>query len=67
MTQENRPESKPRYVKKEIAEGDLYWVDADSSIRVVKKCQGCGKLVLSEWVSKPVAEIKCGKCSYGKE
>ena len=43
-------------------EGDLFWVDADSTIRVVVRCSGCGKGFLGLWTSKPVKTLTCKVC-----
>lgn len=52
-----RPDGKPR---RKV--GDLFWVDADESIRIVFKCSTCGRGLLVPWSSKTLKEVRCREC-----
>jgi len=52
-----RPDGKPR---RKV--GDLFWVDADASIRIVFKCSACGRGLLVPWSSSTPKEVRCREC-----
>ena len=57
-----RPDGKPR---RKV--GDLMWVDADETIRMVVKCAGCGRGLLVRWETTTPKEVRCPKCNSTKK
>jgi len=55
-----RPDGKPKRKA-----GDLFWVDADNSIRIVVKCATCGRGLLVRWSSK-TPEVRCQDCEHAQ-
>ena len=50
--------------KRKANAGDLFWVDQDSTIRVVSRCLSCNKGFLILWTSKATKKLKCKDCEH---
>jgi DNA-directed RNA polymerase subunit RPC12/RpoP len=55
------PNGKPK-----IKVGDLFWINADNTIRVVVRCSVCGKGFLVLWNSNHTKALTCKACSGKK-